>query len=206
MAVLTQVQTRLGVSIPADPAGIPTTATLAELEELKAAWASQAAELGYLETCWQVVRWLGSPVQIQGWNGFRLWHSQDGDLAIAGGEQNLKFDPEAGAWLVERKLNVWLRNPVETARNYEILRQARNPLDAVIFSSRCVAHCTWSFLNTERPAPQLQADALFLPGLWFSKVLAVTHDARSTMLSSVADAGEAQRKTLLAELLAGLKI
>ena len=205
MAVLVQ-QARLSVSTPASPADIPPTATLSELEDIKAAWASQAAKLGYLDTCWQVVRWLGSPLQAQGWNGLRLWRSDDGDLAIAGSEQNRKFDPEAGFWLTERKFSVWLRNAVETARNYELLRQAQNPRDAVILTSLCVAGCTWSFLANENPAPQLQAGALFLPGTWFAKVLAVSTIARSAMLRSVADSGEAQRTALLAELLAGLNI
>jgi hypothetical protein len=206
MAVLAPTQARLSVSTPADPAGIPATASLAELEDIKAAWASQAAELGYLETCWQVVRWLGSPLQAQGWNGLRLWRSGDGELAIAGGEQSRKFEPEAGAWLVERKFNVWLRNPVETARNYELLRQAHGPLDAVIFSGRCVARGTWSFLDNENPAPQLQEGALFLPGRWFTKVLAVSSIAHSARLRSVADSGEAQRKALLTEMLVGQNI
>ena len=198
---------RVAVSAaPADPAHISPDTALSELQEIKVAWASLAAEVGYLDNCWEVVRWLGEPVFCQGHNNIRLWHSNDGELAIIGSENRKKFSPDEGAWHVERKIGAWLKNAVETARNQGVLRQTISPVDTVVFSSRCVVRHAWTYYDVESPILLPQEGTLFIPGQWIAKILAVTVDAKGAMMRTVFDAGEAERKELLAELMVGQNV
>ena len=198
---------RVAVSAaPAGPAHISPDTALAELQEIKVAWASLAADVGYLDNCWEVVRWLGEPVFCQGHNNIRLWHSNDGELAIIGSENQKKFNPDEGAWHVERKIGVWLKNAVETARNQGVLRQTSSPVDTVLFSSRCVVRHAWTYYDVESPLLLSQEGTLFIPGQWIAKILAVTVEAKGAMMRMVFDAGESERKELLAELMVGQNV
>lgn len=197
---------RVAVSAPADSAHISPEATLGELREIKAAWAALAAEVGYLDSCWEVVRWLGTPVFCQGHKGVRLWRSGDGELAILGSEVHKKFSADEGAWQVERRMSAWLKDTVEIARNQELLRQVKNPVDVVLFSSRCVVQHTWSYLDVKAPVLLPQAGTLFIPGQWIAKMLAVTVDAKQAIRRAVFDSGESERTALLAELLVGQSV
>jgi hypothetical protein len=203
------VATNLRVAVPSaltGPAQISAEMTLAELQEIKAAWAALAADLGYLDNCWEVVRWLGEPVFCRGHNNLRLWRSQDGELAILGSENRKTFNPDEGAWHVERKIGVWLKNAVETARNQGVLRQTSSPVDKVLFSSRCVVRHAWTYYDVKSPILIPQEGTLFIPGQWIAKILAVTVDAKGAMMRTVFDAGESERKELLAELMVGQNV
>jgi hypothetical protein len=137
------------VSTPANSTLISAEASLAELREIKVVWAALAANVGYLESCWDVVRWLGVPVFCHGHNNVQLWRSADGELAILGSENQKEFSPDDGAWRVERRMSAWLKDTVETACNQELLRRTSSPVDAVIFSSRCVVRHTWDYLDVK---------------------------------------------------------
>lgn len=205
MAVATNLRVAVSTA-PAGPAQISPETTLAELHEIKAVWASLAADLGYLENCWEVVHWLGEPVFCQGHHQFLLWRSQDGELAILGSENRKTFNPDESAWLVERKVSVWLKNAVETARNQGILRQTSRPVDAILFSSRCVVRHAWNYFEVKSPILLPLTATLFIPGQWIAKILAVTVEAKGAKLRTVFEAGEAERKELLAELMVGQNV
>ena len=201
--VATDLRTRTSVTVstPANSTLISAEASLAELREIKVVWAALAANVGYLESCWDVVRWLGVPVFCHGHNNVQLWRSADGELAILGSENQKEFSPDEGAWRVERRMSAWLKDSVETACNQELLRRTSSPVDAVIFSSRCVVRHTWDYLDVKSPVLLAQPGTLFIPGQWITKMLAVTVDAKHAMMRAVFDTGESERTALLAELL-----
>lgn len=200
------IATRIAISAPLNSAMVSPEASLDELREIKAAWTAQAAEIGYLDACWNVLRWLGSPVHCLGHNKISLWQSADNQLAIIGSETRLQYLPDQSAWQVKRGLSAWLRNSVEAAFNQDILRDTQNPVDAVIFSGNCVVRHTWTFAETGNPVLVPEAGGLFIPGQWIARVLAVTADAKAAMMHTVSDAGESERSKLLAELLVGQSI
>jgi hypothetical protein len=193
-------------STPAHSTLISAEASLADLREIKVVWAALAANVGYLESCWDVVRWLGVPVFCHGHNNVQLWRSADGELAILGSENQKEFSPDEGAWRIERRMSAWLKDSVETACNQELLRRTSSPVDAVIFSSRCVVRHTWDYLDVKSPVLLALPGTLFIPGQWITKMLAVTVDAKHAMMRAVFDTGESERTALLAELLVGQSV
>ncbi len=205
MAVATNLRVTVSTT-PAGPAQLSPQTALAEHREIKAAWASLAAALGYLENCWEVVRWQGEPVFCQGHNRLLLWRSQDGELAILGSENRKTFNPDESAWLVERQISVWLKNTAEAAHNQGILRQTNSDLDAILFSSRCVSRHTWTYFEVKTPILLPQAGTLFIPGQWIAKILAASLEAKGARQRTIFDTGEAEHQGLLAELMAGQHI
>lgn len=188
----TTTMTPVRVAAPPNPAGIPRGTGLAELQSIKAAWAQAAQEAGFPEMLWEVVNWLGKPVHIRTYPK-TFWKS--GDVGLLGSETSVRYAPAQGGWVVERRVSAYVGEAVDA--------------ETLLLRGKNVARWHWQHIEAAQGEILLPVDAkdhLFVPGKWLNAILAVLPDAKAAARRRGADGQEQERRSLLAELLAGADI
>lgn len=187
----TPTMTRVHIALPHSPAAIPRDASLAELQAIKTSWTQAAQDAGFPEMLWEVVNWLGRPVRIRTYQQ-KFW--KDGDVGLIGSETSVRYEPAQCGWVVERRVYAYIGEATD--------------VETLVLRGKNVARWRWLFVEAaqELPLPVDDNNRLFIPGKWFNTVLAALPDAKAAARKHGADGQEQERRSLLAELLAGADI
>jgi len=203
--------TLVRIALPASPAEIRPDTSLADLFDIKREWLRLAENAGYTEMCWQVLHWLGVPVQARAGHDPVLVCRLSNGVALVGSERAEKrlvrsYVERQNAWLMKRSLTAWLES--EAGEQRALLSKARergNVVDQIMYASLPVARLGWEYSDDEQPR-LLEDQSTFLPGKWFNAILAALPDAKDKAQASGAEAVAAERAEMLRCLLVGRQI
>lgn len=178
-------------------------ATLEELKMTKQGWLEMARQAGYPEICWEIVRWLGTPINRYVSRGKpSLWEM--GNIAIYGNEHVLTFDQQEQNWEYTRGVCVWVRTPGSKVK-------AHTALDDIVLNSNQVLYWSWTVFydkesNTESVTPSQDEKNIFINGSWILSVRDFIGQAQAAKEAHNLANTDLERKRLMDEMLVGVSV
>jgi hypothetical protein len=177
---------------------------LADLRAIKNAWTQAARDLDYPRLAWDVVRNLGRREKFGVLRETNYWEALEGKVRLLGDEDTVKYSPQHRAYVVHRYVTAYVMPEAFDS-------QYAKPEQAIMCGHQVLR---WAWLTAETlDGPLSEEDdgekkdfLLFIPGQWMNEVLRVQTEAEAAIKAAAQVKIEAERQTLLAELLFGVEV
>lgn len=179
--------------------------SLADLKQLKHAWLEEARQQAVPVKIWEILRWLGQPVQFGMLREALFW--QSGKISLIGSQSSVIYSPAHGTFVERRVITVYVARENATPPQHSNLQ---NPVDKAIFTGDQVLR--WGWLVAESPVhgELIEEDLgenghnlLFVPGRWVEVILAATPQAEAAARQQGREGQESERQHLLQQMLVG---
>ena len=189
--------------IPTRAHVLPDT-DLVDLRAIKAAWTQAARDLDYPRLAWDVVRNLGRIEKFGVLREAHYWEALGGKVRLLGSESTAKYIPQLRAYVVRRQVLAYVMPEAFDTR-------WAKPEQAIMCGHQVLR---WAWLTAETPDGSLceedegpkKDSLLFIPGQWMNEILRAKAEAEAAIMAAVQKKVEADRQTLLAELLFGVEV
>lgn len=193
------------MTLTSTPLGLRKDASLSELKQLKQEWLEEARQHTVPAKAWEILRWLGQPVQFGLLREALFW--QSGKISLIGSQQSVIYSPEHRTFVERRSVAAYVAREGAAPPQHPNLQ---NPVDRAIFTGDQVMR--WGWLVAESPAhgELIEEDLgengdnlLFVPGRWVEIVLGATAQAEAVARQRGREGQEAERQNLMQQMLVG---
>ena len=193
------------MTLTSTPLELRKDATLSELKQLKQEWLEEARQQAIPAKTWEILRWLGRPVQFGMLREALFW--QSGKISLIGSQRSVIYSPAHGTFVERRAIAVYVARENAMHPQHPNLQ---NPVDKAIFTGDQVLR--WGWLVAESPAfgdlieeglGENGDNLLFVPGRWVEVILAATPQAEDAARQHGREGQEAERQSLIQQMLVG---
>lgn len=193
------------MTLTSTPLELRKDASLSELKQLKQEWLEEARQQAIPVKAWEILRWLGHPVQFGLLREALFW--QAGKISLIGSQRSVIYSPEHGTFVERRSVSAYVAREGAARPSHPNLQ---NPVDRAIFMGDQVVR--WGWLVAESPVhgELIEEDLgengdnlLFVPGRWVEIVLGATPQAEAVARQRGREGQEAERQNLMQQMLVG---